>query len=113
MADFDSHNGSLAELVKLAKAKCRITWDDEVTEAAVRQIVLTAAPVVRFKLGIPDATDFDFTEPGPERSLLLAWCYYAWHDAADEFDRNYANDVAQARSIWEVRAYAEQQGEAS
>lgn len=106
----DNHNGDLAKIVGQVKAKCRITWVDSGTESIVAEgIVPSALSVIRFMVGIPDSVDFDFSEPGIEHALLLNYCYYAWHDAEDDFGKNYAADLAFARRKWEVLNDAEQQ----
>lgn len=110
----DNHDGDLAKIVGQVKDKCRITWTDAGTERVVaEEIVPSALSVIRFMVGIPDAVDFDFSEPGIEHRLLLNYCYYAWHDAEDDFDKNYAADIAFARRKWEVLNDAERQEGAS
>lgn len=82
-------------LTDKVKRKLDITWSDEGTDARVADIVATAEPTMRHKLGLPDT--FDFMTPGQEQNLLLAWCLYEWNHAADEFDGNYLNDILQVR----------------
>lgn len=98
------HNGDTAKLVEQVKDKCRITWQDEATDRAIKEeIIPSALSVVRFKVGIPDNVDFDFSAPGLEHRIFLNYCYYAWHDAEDDFAANFEADLAHARRIWEVR----------
>lgn len=100
----------IAKLVGQVKDKCRITWDDEATERVIgEEIIPTALSVVRFKIGIPENAEFDFSEPGLEHKIFLNYCYYAWHDAEDDFEGNYAADLAHARRVWEVRNDAQEQ----
>lgn len=107
----DEHNGDISTLVAQAKAKCRITWDDAATDSRFEdEIVPGAVADVRLKVGIPDAVDFDFTASGIEHKLFLNACYYAWHDAEDDFGTNYAADIAHARRIWEVKNAQEEEG---
>lgn len=109
----DEHNGALATLVGQAKAKCRVTWSDVATDNRFSQeIVPDAIDVIRFKVGIPDAVDFDFTASGLEHRLFLNYCYYVWHDAEDDFESNYAADLAHARRKWEVRNAQEEEATA-
>lgn len=97
------HNGDIAKLVEQVKDKCRITWEDEATDRVLRdEIIPTACSVLRFKIGIPENLDFDFAEPSLEHRLFVNYCYYAWHDADDDFLRNFSADLAHARRIWEV-----------
>lgn len=107
----DEHNGNLSQLVAQAKAKCRITWEDASTDERFEtEIVPNAIADVRFKVGMPDAVDFDFTASGIEHRLFLNACYYAWHDAEDDFATNYAADIAHARRVWEVINAQEEEG---
>lgn len=97
----------IEELVGQVKDKCRITWEDEGTDRIIRnEIIPSALSVIRFKVGIPEAVEFDFAASGLEHRLFLNYCYYAWHDAEDDFERNYASDIAHARRIWEVKNHA-------
>lgn len=90
------------ELTALVKRKLDITWTDEVTDARVADIIDVAEPTMRHKLGLPET--FDFTAPGQERALLLAWCLYEWNQSANEFDANYLNDILQVRQKWAVKS---------
>ena len=104
MADNTSLNGDVAKLVEQVKAKCKITWEDAGTNRTIEEeIIPSALSVIRFKLGIPEAVEFDFTASGLEHVLFINYCYYAWHDAEDDFEKNYASDLAHARRIWEVK----------
>lgn len=106
----ETSNGKIEELVAKVKEKCRITWDDEVTDRYIEdELIPSACSVIRFKIGMPEAVEFDFAASGLEHRLFLNWCYYAWHDAEDDFERNYATDLAHARRIWEVRNHAASQ----
>ncbi len=106
----ETSNGKIEELVAKVKEKCRITWDDEATDRYIEdELIPSACSVIRFKIGIPEAVEFDFAASGLEHRLFLNWCYYAWHDAEDDFERNYATDLAHARRIWEVRNHAASQ----
>lgn len=103
-------NGKLETLIGQVKDKCRITWSDEATERVIKEeIIPSACSIVRFKLGIPEATAFDFSEAGLEHVIFLNYCYYSWHDAEDDFERNFAADIAHARRLWEVRNDATEQ----
>ena len=91
------------ELVAQVKRKIRVTWKDDATEARiVEDMIPSGMADIRLKVGIPDDADVDFSAPGQENKLLLAWCYYEWNDAVDDFEANYAIDIAQARRRWEV-----------
>lgn len=90
--------GTLKDKVK---RKLDITWSDEDTDARVDDIIDTAIPTMRHKLGLPEG--YAFEEAGPELNLLLAWCLYEWNHAADEFDANYLGDIIQVRNKWAVK----------
>lgn len=101
----------MADLKEQVRRKLRVTWDDkEATEGRIdSDIIPTADADLRFKIGIPVDMPFDFSKPGTENKLFLAHCYYQWNDAEDEFESNYAADLAHARRKWEVSQYAETQ----
>ncbi len=94
-------------LLELAKRKLNITWDDADTDARLEEIIADGQVELTDKIGIrtKDGCEFDFTLPGQERKLLLAYCLYGWNNALDDFDENYASDILQARERWEVTAY--------
>lgn len=93
-----------AALVAQVKRKLNITWEDEDTNARVNDIIIAAIPVMIHKLGITER-EFDFSIAGPENTLFLAYCLYAYNHCENEFDENYSNNIAQARAVWEVKSY--------
>jgi len=97
-------------LIDQVKRKLDITWFDENTDGRVADIIDSAAPVLRHKLGITDQ-EFDFSKPGRENMLFLALCLYEWNHSANEFDTNYANEIAQCRAMHEVAYYKAQEGD--
>lgn len=94
-------------LLKQVKRKCKVTWNDEETNEFLADIMGRADAVIRDKVGIDD--EFDFSQPGRENMLFVAWCYYAFHDAEDLFEANYAPEIMQCRRHWEVKDYADTQ----
>ena len=90
-------------MLGLAKRKLNITWDDDDTDARLSEIIEDGIVELADKIGISDG--FDFSQPGQERKLLLAYCLYGWNNALDDFERNYASDILQARERWEVSRY--------
>ena len=90
-----------AELVAQVKRKLNITWSDDDTEARVNDIIGSAIPKLIHKLGITDP-DFDFSVAGAENDLLKNYCLYEYNHCANEFDDNYANEIAQIRAKHEV-----------
>ena len=93
-------------LFDAVKRKLRVRWSDPDTDAHIsRDIMPDAEAAIRSKVGIPEGSPI---EDGQERMLFLALCYYMWNDAEDEFDANYAVDIAQARRRREVMQYVEE-----
>lgn len=90
-------------MLGLAKRKLNITWDDDDTDARLSEIIEDGIVELADKIGISDG--FDFSQPGQERKLLLAYCLYGWNNALDDFESNYASDILQARERWEVDRY--------
>lgn len=97
-------------LIEQVKRKLNITWNDEDTEKRVNDIVASAAPIMRHKLGIADAS-FDFSIPGTENSLFKSYCLYEWNHAANEFDDNYSNEIGQCREMHEVEHFKATEGD--
>lgn len=96
------------KLTEQVRRKLNITWQDANTDARVADIIATARRVIAFKLGIlrAEAEGFDFSAPGIENALFLAYCLYEWNHMSDDFEGNYAGMIAQARSVHEARQYA-------
>lgn len=86
------------------KRKLNVTWDDAETTARIEEIIESAIPSLKHKLGITDS-QFDFSKAGTENILFLAYCLYEWNHCANEFDVNYANDIAQVRARNDVAYY--------
>ena len=93
-------------LIDQVRRKLNITWSDEETDKRINDIIASATLVLKHKLGIADV-DYDFAAPGLENLLFLAYCLYEWNHAANEFDTNYANDLAQCRAMREVKYHIE------
>lgn len=94
-------------LLAQVRRKLNITWDDADTNARVEDIVQSAIPAMIHKLGIADP-NFDFSVPSMENNLFLAYCFYDWNHCLNEFDENYANNIAQTRAKHEVAYYGEE-----
>lgn len=91
-------------LFEQVKLKLNITWSDSDTDARLTDIIESAEPVMIHKLGIT-GNAFDFSKPGNENTLFLNYCLYEWNHAANEFDENYSNLIAQTRARHEVSQY--------
>ena len=79
------------------KRKLNVTWEDDETTARIEEIIESAIPTLIHKLGIADSK-FDFSDPGMENNLFRAYCLYEWNHCTNEFDDNYANDIAQVQA---------------
>lgn len=97
-------------LIDQVKRKLDITWVDEDTDRRVQDIMESASPTLRHRLGIADDS-YNFEEPGQENRLFLALCLYEWNHAANEFWSNYADDIATCRDMHEVTYYKEKEGD--
>ena len=89
-------------LLKQVKRKLNVTWDDDDTNSRIEEIIKNAIPSLKHKLGIFNK-DFDFSAEGIENTLFINYCLYEWNHCLNEFDDNYANDIAQTRAIWAVK----------
>lgn len=90
-------------LFKQVKRKLNITWDDDDTTARIEELIESAIPTVKRKLGIPDSLAFDFSVASTENMLFKNYCLYEWNHCVNEFDDNYHNDIAQVRADWIVK----------
>lgn len=97
-------------LIDQVKRKLNITWSDEDTDGRLNDIIASVEPSLRFKLGITDPK-YDFSKGGQENTLFLALCLYEWNHSTNEFDDNYANEIAQCRAKHEVAYYLAQEGD--
>ena len=98
----------LEKLFLQVKRKLNITWTDEDTNSRVEEIIQSAIPALLHKLGIADP-DFDFSAPGMENDLFKSYCLYEWNHCLNEFDENYANNIAQVRAIHEVEYFVSEE----
>ncbi len=88
-------------LYSQVKRKLNITWEDPDTRASVTDIIQSAIPIMKHKLGITDP-NFDFAQPGAENNLFRSYCLYDYNHCTNEFDDNYANEIGQVREKHEV-----------
>lgn len=91
------------------KRKLNVTWSDPETDANINDIINSAEVAMRHKLGITSPY-FDFSQPGMENNLFRAYCLYDFNHCLNEFDVNYANDIAQARDVHILKQYQEAEG---
>lgn len=89
-------------LIEQVRRKLNITWEDDDTTSRIEEIIASAIPSLKHKLGI-FVSDFDFSIAGAENTLFINYCLYEWNHCLNEFDDNYANDIAQVQAIWAVK----------
>jgi len=91
------------------KRKLNITWEDEDTTARIEEIIDSAIPDLKHRLGITEE-NFDFSRAGTENTLFLAYCLYEWNHALSDFEDNYSNMMAQCKQKHEVANYQANSG---
>ena len=89
-------------LTEQVRRKLNITWSDPDTDARVDDIMRSATAHLVYQLGITDP-DFDFAVAGIENVLYLAYCFYEWNHALDEYESNYRGLIMSARAKHEVK----------
>ena len=93
-------------LVDKVRRKLRVTYRDDEVDERIDEIMDQADLDLRSMLGITDSS-FDFNAAGAERALYLAYCFYEWNDALDDFEVNYAEKIAKCRDRWLAVEYAQ------
>lgn len=80
------------------KRKLNITWQEQVTEERISDVMQTASPALATRLGY--TADHAFSpDDGGAWSLYLNACLYEWSDALDDFWRNYAEEIRTERLL--------------
>lgn len=92
-------DSSLETLFLMLKNELNITWDEEETNLRLSRIVENAVLTMNRKLG----ATIDYSEPGQEQELFIAYCMYVYNNCANQFDEHYLNEIMQIRSIYEVK----------
>jgi len=98
-------------LFEQVKRKLNVTWDDDDTTKRIEEIIDSAIPILKHKLGIFES-NFDFSVSGMENNLFKNYCLYEWNHCVNEFDDNYSNEIAQCQAIWSVK-YKNESGDAN
>lgn len=96
-------SNTLLMLRRVAKRKCKVTWNDADTEERITEIVDNAVEALRHKLGMGDATPEAFLEPGMTKTLFENYCMYDWNDMLDDFEENYQKEIIAERHRYEVK----------
>lgn len=86
------------------RRKLNVTWEDEDTTARIEEIMESAIPDLRHRLGISDP-EFDFSVAGDENTLFKNYCLYEWNHCLSEFFVNYAEMISQVRAKNDVAYY--------
>lgn len=94
-------------LVDKVRRKLRVIYRDDEIDERIAEIMEQADLDLRSMLGITDES-FDFSSAGAERALYLAYCFYEWNDALDDFEVNYAEKIAKCRDRWLAVEYAQE-----
>ena len=93
-------------LVDKVRRKLRVTYRDDEIDERIDEIMEQADADLRSMLAITERS-FTFEAGGTEQALFLAYCFYEWNDALDDFEVNYAEKIAKCRDRWLAVAYAQ------
>ena len=83
-----------ADRIAAVRRKLNITWEDDVTDARVNDVIAAVTPTLALRCGLASDTEFD--EGMPEWALFLNACLYEFSDALDDFWKNYAAEVGES-----------------
>lgn len=92
------------QLIEQLKERLRITWDNQKTRNELKQLVENAEQYLNHLMGAV----IDYTAPGMENILFLAYCSYMWNECENEFEEAYLKDIIRCRAYYEVKAYEEE-----
>lgn len=93
-------------LVDKVRRKLRVTYRDDEVDERIDEIMMQADADLRSMLAITERS-FTFEDGGTEQALFLAYCFYEWNDALDDFEVNYADKIAKCRDRWLAVEYAQ------
>lgn len=93
-------------LVDKVRRKLRVTYRDDEIDGRIDEIMEQADADLRSMLAITERS-FTFESGGTEQALFLAYCFYEWNDALDDFEANYAEKIAKCRDRWLAVEYAQ------
>lgn len=97
-------------LTTAVKLKCGITYTDNNTNARIADIMASADVTLRDMLGVTDV-DFDFADPGPEKTLYVNYCWYEFCGAVADFRDNYHELIELVRKKNMAEEYDETENE--
>lgn len=89
------------------KSRLDITWDDEITNTKLLNIIKNSIPKINRIIGkkIEDYTAENLEE---ELELLLNYCMYAWENKTELFKTNYLDDIMSIQQKHEVEYYRDE-----
>lgn len=93
-------------LVDKVRRKLRVIYQDDEVDERIDEIMKQADLDLRSMLAITESS-FTFEDGGTEQALFLAYCFYEWNDALDDFEVNYADKIAKCRDRWLAVEYAQ------
>ena len=93
-------------LVDKVRRKLRVIYRDDEVDERIDEIMKQADLDLRSMLAITESS-FTFENGGTEQALFLAYCFYEWNDALDDFEVNYAEKIAKCRDRWLAVEYAQ------
>lgn len=93
-------------LVDKVRRKLRVIYRDDEVDERIDEIMEQADADLRSMLAITERS-FTFENGGAEQALFLAYCFYEWNDALDDFEVNYAEKIAKCRDRWLAVEYAQ------
>jgi len=92
------------DFFNIIKKECGITWDDEDTKARLEEA--TSNGVAEFKDMF--GKDINIEEYGLIRRIFIAYCKYYYYDQLEDFEKNYASEIINARMNYEVMYYGKE-----
>lgn len=93
-------------LAKELKGRLRITWEDDRTDMEISQIIDDTGSYMNHLLG----AEADYTAPGINHMLFIAYAMYLWNNCENEFEAAYLKDINRARAVNEVKYEQENPG---
>ena len=83
-------------LLNAVRRKLNVTWDSNVTEERIQDVVDAVSPRLASLLGYHPAHEFG-AEDGEAWGLFLNGCLYEFSDAWDDFVSNYEREIQSVR----------------
>lgn len=80
------------------KRKLNVTWDSNVTDERLQDVVDSVSPRLASLLGYEPTHEFS-VEDGEAWGLFLNGCLYEFSDAWDDFTQNYEREIQSVRLL--------------